>query len=116
VGVIARVALVLLVAFSQASLAQQQRPDAGSVLEGLKQPPPVPKAAPDVLPRVEEPRPALGAPGLKVVVSAFKITGNTLFSEATLLETVKEFIGKEQTIDGLNDAATKVRAYYRERG
>ena len=33
-----------------------------------------------------------------------------------LLATVQEFVGKEQNIDGLNDAATKVRAYYRERG
>jgi hemolysin activation/secretion protein len=107
---------VLLATLGSWASAQQQRPDAGSVLEGLKQPAPVPKAAPDVLPRVQEPRPALGAPGLKVVVKAFKITGNTLYSEATLLETTKEFLGKEQTIDGLNDAATKVRAYYRERG
>ncbi|MEW6689585.1 MAG: POTRA domain-containing protein, partial [Pseudomonadota bacterium] len=108
----------LLSVFSVAAFGQlaQVKPDAGSVLEGLKQPPPVPKAAPEVLPRVEEPRPALGAPGLKVTVTAFKISGNTLFSEAVLLEQVKEFVGKEQTIDGLNDAATKVRAYYRERG
>jgi len=97
-------------------VAQQQRPDAGTILEGLKQPAPVPKAAPDVLPRVQEPKPALGAPGLKLVVKGFKITGNTLYSEAILLDTIKEFVGKEQTIDGLNDAATKVRAYYRERG
>jgi hemolysin activation/secretion protein len=92
------------------------RPDAGSILEGTKQPAAVPKPSPDVLPRVQEPRPALGAPGLKLHVKGFRITGNTLFSEATLLEAVKEFVGKEQTIDGLNDAATKVRAHYRERG
>lgn len=108
--------LFILAGLAPWAAAQTQRPDAGSVLEGLKQPAPVPKAAPDVLPRVQEPRPALGAPGLKLVVKAFKITGNTLFDEATLLATLKEFIGKEQTIDGLNDAATKVRAYYRERG
>ncbi len=94
----------------------QQRPDAGSVLEGAKQPAVAPKPGPELLPRVEEPRPALGAPGLKVNVTAFKISGNTLYSESVLLETVKEFVGKEQNIDGLNDAATKVRAYYRERG
>ena len=110
---------LLLTLFAAASLALAQtpaRPDAGSILEGTKQPATLPKAAPDVLPRVQEPRPALGAPGLKLMVKGFKVTGNSLFSEATLLETVKEFVGKEQTIDGLNDAATKVRAYYRERG
>jgi len=69
-----------------------------------------------VLPRAPEPRPALGAPGLKLVVNGFRVTGNTIYPETLLLEQVKDFVGKEQTIDGLNDAATKVRAYYRERG
>ena len=108
-------AAVLLAVFSTFSYAQP-RPDAGSILEGTKQPAIAPKPGPDLLPRVDEPRPALGAPGLKVNVTAFKVTGNTLFAEAVLLEQVKEFVGKEQNIDGLNDAATKVRAYYRERG
>ena len=95
----------------------QVKPDTGSILEGLKQPAvPATPASPALLPRVEEPRPALGAPGLKVDVTGFKVTGNTLFSAEVLLATVKEFVGKEQNIDGLNDAATKVRAYYRERG
>lgn len=107
--------------FSASVLAQapQTRPDAGSVLEQMKQPPiPAPAERPDssVLPRVEQPRPALGAPGLKVNVTAFKISGNTIYGEGELLATVQEFVGKEQNIDGLNDAATKVRAYYRERG
>ena len=96
--------------------AQQQKPDAGSVLEQLKQPPVEPQRSPDVVPRAPEPRPALGAPGLKLVVKGFKISGNTLYAESVLTAQVQEFVGKEQTIDGLNDAATKVRAYYRERG
>ena len=105
------------IAFIPHSQAQQQpRPDAGSILEQTKQPAVVPKPAPEVLPRAPEPRPALGAPGLKLVVNGFQVTGNTIYPEAVLLAEVKEFVGKEQTIDGLNDAATKVRAYYRERG
>ncbi|MEK6243975.1 MAG: ShlB/FhaC/HecB family hemolysin secretion/activation protein [Pseudomonadota bacterium] len=113
-GVIGAAAMLLAV-FSTFSHAQV-RPDAGTILEGTKQPAIAPRPGVDVLPRVADPRPALGAPGLKVNVTGFKITGNTLFSEAVLLPTVQEFIGKEQNIDGLNDAATKVRAYYRERG
>jgi hemolysin activation/secretion protein len=112
-------AAVLFAIFASSAFAQlaQVRPDAGSILEGTKPPAaPIPKSSSDVLPRVQEPRPALGAPGLKLTVTAFRVTGNTLFSEDVLLEQVKEFVGKEQTIDGLNDAATKVRAYYRERG
>jgi len=106
------------VVLAQVPPPQQVRPDSGSVLEQMKQPaiaPPIERDV-NVLPRVEEPRPALGAPGLKVTVTAFKISGNTIYSEAVLAETVQEFVGKEQNIDGLNDAATKVRAYYRERG
>ena len=108
----------MLAFFSASVPAQlaQVKPDAGSLLEQTKQPPVAPKPGADMLPRVEEPRPALGAPGLKVNVTAFRISGNTLFGEDVLLPTVREFVGKEQNIDGLNDAATKVRAYYRERG
>ncbi len=105
-------AIFLSPAFAQ----QPPRPDAGSILEGLKPAPTLPREPSEILPRISEPRPALGAPGLKVVVKAFKISGNTIFPEDVLLATLTEFVGKEQNIDGLNDAATKVRAYYRERG
>ena len=108
-------AAILFAVFSTFSYAQV-RPDAGSILESIKQPAIAPRLGPDVLPRVQEPRPALAEPGLKVTVTRFKITGNTLYAESVLLEAVQEFVGKEQNIDGLNDAATKVRAYFRERG
>ncbi len=111
-----RVAACFVLAWIGTDSHAQVRPDAGSILEGTKQPAIAPRPGADVLPRVQEPRPALGAPGLKVTVTAFKVTGNTLFPEHVLLDAVKEFVGKEQNIDGLNDAATKVRAYYRERG
>jgi len=110
-------AVAALVMFSAFCFAQQAPPNAGSVLEGLKQrPPAAPPLGGDVLPRVEDPKPALGAPSLKVIVTAFKISGNTIFAEDVLRAAAQEFVGKEQNIDGLNDAATKVRAYYRERG
>src|SRR6185503_5688826 len=110
-------AVVALIVLAANPAHAQPRPDAGSVLEQQKEKPIAPpRGTGDPLPRAPEPRPALGAPGLKVVVTAFKISGNTIYPEAVLLEQVKEFVGKEQTIDGLNDAATKVRAYYRERG
>ena len=110
------IAAALLAACSAMVFAQVRPPDAGSILEGTKQPAAVPRPGTDVLPRAPEPRPALGAPGLKLVVNGFRVSGNTIYSENELLEQVREFVGKEQTIDGLNDAATKVRAYYRERG
>jgi hemolysin activation/secretion protein len=106
----------MLALFLNAGVLAQVRPDAGSILEQTKPTPAAPRPGTDILPRLPEPKPALGAPGLKVDVTGFKITGNTVYPEAVLLETVREFVGKEQNIDGLNDAATKVRAYYRERG
>lgn len=116
-----RILVASLLATCSASLVAQptQRPpDAGTVYQENKGKPLVapPTTGKDVLPKAPEPKPALGAPGLKLVVNGFRISGNTIYPENVLLEQVTEFIGKEQTIDGLNDAATKVRAYYRERG
>ena len=114
----ARLCAALLLAGSCTALfAQQRPPDSGRVYQESQKPIlTLPKSGGDVLPKAPEPKPALGAPGLKLVVSGFRITGNTIYPENVLLEQVTEFVGKEQTIDGLNDAATKVRAYYRERG
>ena len=112
-------AFALLAVSATSALAQQARPpDAGTIIqENRQQIVPRPVQSTDLPPtRAPEPRPALGAPGLKVVVKGFHITGNTIYPEDVLLQQVTEFVGKEQTIDGLNDAATKVRAYYRERG
>ena len=112
-------AFALLAISATSALAQQARPpDAGTIIqENRQQLVPRPAQSTDLPPtRAPEPRPALGAPGLKVVVNGFHVTGNTIYPEDVLLQQVTEFVGKEQTIDGLNDAATKVRAYYRERG
>jgi len=113
-----RIFAAALLALSGNSLFAQVPPDAGRIIQQNPQAPLVtpPRMGVDVLPKAPDPKPALGAPGLKVVVSSFRISGNTIYPEDVLLEQVTEFVGKEQTIDGLNDAATKVRAYYRERG
>lgn len=98
--------------------AQAQRPDAGQILQQqTKEPAQLPAKPADLLPRSEPVRPALNAaPGLKVTPKQFRITGNTIYTEQELAAAAKEFIGKEQDINGLNDAATAVRAYYRTRG
>lgn len=113
-------AAVLLSVSSATALAQQlaQRPpDAGTVLQQqTKERLADPQQPSELLPRVEQPRPALGAPGLKLVVKQFRVSGNTIFPSQELLDQIKSFVGKEQTIDGLNDAATVLRRYYRARG
>jgi hemolysin activation/secretion protein len=106
------------IALSGGHVSAQVRPDAGQILEQqTKEPPKLPPKPADVLPRSDVYRPALSpTPGLKVTPKRFRITGNTIFTEQELADAAKEFIGKELNIDGLNDAATAVRAYYRTRG
>lgn len=53
---------------------------------------------------------------VKVTPRSFRITGNTVYPEAQLLAQIEEFIGKEANFEVLNEAATKVRSYYRARG
>jgi hemolysin activation/secretion protein len=116
---IARPIVVAVLSFSCAVAIAQQRPDAGQILEQqtrepLRLPPP---AEDEIRPRRPEPRPALPvSPTLKVQVTQFTFSGNTLFSDEELTEVVREFVGKELDFEGLNDAATKVRAYHRSRG
>ena len=70
-----------------------------------------------MLPRPPEPKPALPvSPQLKVKVEQFTFTGYTLYPEEALQAQVQEFIGKELDFEALNEAATKVRAFYRSRG
>ena len=107
----------VLLALATSLLYAQQRPDAGQVLEQTREPLRLPPPAEPVLPQPPEPKPALPlAPQLKVKVQQFSFTGNTLYSEAQLQPLVQEFIGKELDFEGLNEAATKVRAFYRARG
>jgi len=117
-GLIARPIVVAVLSLASAVAIAQQRPDAGQILEQQRQPlrlPPPPDD--DIRPRPPEPRPALPvSPTLKVRVSKFTFSGNTLFDDATLAQGVEEFVGKELDFEGLTDAATKVRAYHRERG
>jgi len=109
-------AFIALAVASAFALAQQ-KPDAGQILEQQRQPLRLPPPAEPVLPKPPEPRPALPvSPQLKVQVQQFTFSGNTLFSEAQLQPVVQEFVGKELDFDGLNEAATKVRAFYRGRG
>ena len=115
---ITRPIVVAVLSFSCAVAVAQQRPDAGQILEQQRQPlrlPPPPDD--DIRPRPPEPKPALPvSPTLKVRVTQFTFSGNTLYTNEELAEVVKEFIGKELDFEGLNDAATKVRAHHRSRG
>ena len=115
---VAKPILVAVLALASAVALAQVRPDAGQILQQERQPlrlPPPPDD--DIRPRLPEPRPALPvSPTLKVRVSQFNFSGNTLFPSEQLAEVVREYVGKELDFEGLTEAATRVRAFHRERG
>jgi hemolysin activation/secretion protein len=115
---IVRPIVVAALTLASAVAIAQQRPDAGRILEQTREPLRLPPPAEDeVRPRPADPKPALPvSPTLKVTVTRFNFSGNTLYTTEQLREVVEEFVGKELDFEGLNDAATKVRAYHRSRG
>jgi hemolysin activation/secretion protein len=115
---IARPIIVAVLSVASAVAVAQQRPDAGQILEQTREPLRLPPPADDdVRPRLPEPKPALPvSPTLKVQVTQFTFSGNTLFSDQELAQVVQEFVGRELDFEGLNEAATKVRAHHRSRG
>jgi hemolysin activation/secretion protein len=116
---VARPIVVAVLSLASAvALAQTRPPDAGQILEQQREPLRLPPPPPDDLkPRQPPPKPALPiSPTLKVRVTQFNFSGNTLFTTEQLRQVVQEFVGKELDFEALNDAATKVRAFHRERG
>ena len=110
-------ALASVCAFAQPAQRPAGAPDAGQLLEQTRQPLRLPPPEEPVLPKPPEPTPALpGSQQLRVKVQQFSFTGNTLYPEEALQTQVQEFIGKELNFEELNEAATKVRAFYRTRG
>ncbi len=101
---------------ASAALAQAAPPDAGILMQTPAAPPAAPPKSPsfDVQ---QEVRPPLVTPGgVKVRVVSFKITGNTVFPEATLQELVRDQVGQELDLAGLDHAAGVISQYYRSQG
>lgn len=98
-------------------LAQQVRPDAGTLLEQPSQLPALP--APGGAPTAVVPQAPAAAPfatTVRMTPAAFRIQGNTLYPESELQPLVAAFVGKSTDMEGLLKAAQAVRGYYRERG
>src|SRR3954467_1433673 len=114
---ISRSFALLVLTLASLLVQAQQRPDAGQVLEQTREPLRLPPPVEPVLPKPPEPRPAMAStPQLKVKAEQFSFSGNTLYPEEVLQKQVEEYVGKELDFEGLNEAATKVRAFYRARG
>ena len=107
-------ALALLV--SQPLAVQGQNfPDAGQILRELRQP-----SVPGVLPQpaaspVETaPEPAVDE--VKMTVTSFEISGNTVIANEDLQDRLTEDLGKRLGLSDLRNAAARLTALYRERG
>lgn len=112
-----RFALCLTVSLLLAQhLYAQELPDAGKSLKELHEPSRPAKPAP----KIEVTPPS--QPGVKkdssvrLKVTAFRIAGNTVYSEQELLARLEFSPGQEVTLAGLQQAAGIITAYYRGNG
>ncbi len=105
--------LVLTLICSQA--AAQVRPDAGTILDSIKEPPAQKRPSTGI--QVPPARPRMEAPaGVKVQVKGFRISGNTRFSDSEIQPVLQEFVGQELDFDGLAEAVRAVTSFYRSKG
>lgn len=91
-------------------------PDAGAILDTVKETKAPVKPAPEMGGAPAYRPPLEAKPGLKVKVVEFKLSGNTIFPESTLLPLISDQIGSELDFDGLSQASEKIAAYYRSKG
>lgn len=107
--------LAATIAFATTAFAAD-RPDSGSILRESAPPPSLkpqqelPKIAPQQQPKEAAPS------GVRVKVTGFTFSGNTVFTSAELSEILAGYIGKELTLGELNAAAAEITTAYRARG
>ena len=113
----ALLALAAAAALSTPAWAQTP-PDAGRLLEQMRQPA-APVLPPATAPRVVDVpvRPTITLPeGVTVQASAFRVTGATSYPVDTLTAMLQPWVGKRLDIAGLNEAAGVLTRYYQSRG
>lgn len=104
---------------ANAALAQTRsdgRPDAGSLLNSRPSEPPM---TPPGDPRLLLPIPKPAAPqeaSVQIIPSAFRFTGNSLFSGDILASVLADWVNRPTDLAGLTAAAAKVMAYYKSNG
>lgn len=113
-------AVLLLASASGASWAQLPAaaplPNAGQFLEQTLTLPPAPRPADQVLPS-STPPPALAPQGgLRVRVTAVRVTGSQAFSEAELTGLVADLPGGDRSLDNLQRTVERITRHYRAHG
>ncbi|WP_114195197.1 ShlB/FhaC/HecB family hemolysin secretion/activation protein [Edaphovirga cremea] len=113
--------LSLLLGFDCAQAALPAIPDAGQSLREIdtSRPTLAPSLAPELaLPSPPEPAPAEPTSGeqVTVMVNAFTLSGNSLFSNDILLSQLRELTGRALTLAQLNEAALRITTFYQQHG
>jgi hemolysin activation/secretion protein len=93
-----------------------QSTSAAGQLQQIPPSPTLPSEDPDFEIAPAEIAPDTGPAGAAVRVDALRVTGATLFDEATLLAASGFAPGREQTLRDLRGAAARISAYYHQRG
>lgn len=111
-------AALVLALTSAPALAQVLPPDIGTTIREIEQrrPEVPPERRPSL--QVDEPaRPALqAAPDTRFAVRAFRITGASAFPASELLRLLREFEDRDLGLADLEQAASRITRFYRERG
>lgn len=93
-------------------------PDAGTISQEiekqLEKTKPLPKAPQSVLPTDTVKK--VDTAGVKVAISAFKLSGNTTVSSEDIQKVLTSFIGKKLSFGELQDATRAIVNLYRDRG
>ncbi len=110
-----RAAVVLAVLQAGLSWAQNNSPDAGSLMQQVPRPEPLSRPAP-IAPAEATPAPTRRAPGQQVVVRSIRFVGNNRLSEAQLAPLVAPYLNRSVDLAQLEDAAIAVAQRYREEG
>ena len=96
-----------------------ERPDAGRIMNNIKEQSNIPQDEPPIinLPEEEKTKPPLQMQvGEKVKVTAFRFSGNTVFDEKQLSALIASYVGRELTIAELSKATLNVEDYYHKNG
>jgi hemolysin activation/secretion protein len=112
------ISLVLATALSGAALAvkaEPVKPDSGTILEGAK-PPEKPAESPAPNLKVVEPAPAAADNTKHIHVDGFRFSGELPVAETELQKVVAGQVGKDLFLNDLNQLATQITSYLRERG
>ena len=112
------ISLVLATALSGAALAvkaEPVKPDSGTILEGAK-PPEKPAESPAPNLKVVEPAPAAADNTKHIYVDGFRFSGELPVAETELQKVVAGQVGKDLSLNDLNQLTAQITHYLREQG